>query len=58
MSTKEPRQSKVTHQEPKKGEKRDQREIADQELDSVSGGLGTFGGAGLTETAVCVSTLG
>jgi hypothetical protein len=57
MPSKEPRQPKTTREQPQKIEKRDRQEIADDQLDSVSGGLSSTFGSTVSDASVCISQL-
>ena len=57
MPSKEPRQPKTTREQPQKIERRDRQEVADDALESVSGGLSSTFGSTVTDTSVCISQL-
>jgi hypothetical protein len=54
MSEKELRQSQISEKAQRKSEKRDSREIADDDLEQVTGGIASTGG-GTTGASVCIS---
>jgi hypothetical protein len=56
MPSKEPRQPKASHEQPRKPEKQDRRPLADDELETVSGGLVNTGGV-VSDSVTCISQL-
>jgi bacteriocin-like protein len=54
---KKPQQPDVSKDKPRKIEKPEAAELDDDELKSVSGGLGSVGGAALSSGDVCISQL-